>query len=58
MGEFVDDLMQFFPDNIIRACQNAMRKTSIPGNVYFLGVDVDAGAAIVAFTVKVNMHLR
>ena len=40
-GEFVDDLMQFFNDKIIQACQLLKRPdVSPPQRDYFLGVDV------------------
>lgn len=41
LGEFVDDLMQFFPDELIISCMNAKRPETITkGKNYYLGVDV------------------
>ena len=41
LGEFVDELRQFFPDDLIKACQKAKRRNQIlPGRNYFLGVDI------------------
>lgn len=41
LGEFVDDLMQLFPDSLISACQLLKRPSSIlPDKDYYLGVDV------------------
>lgn len=40
-GEFVDNLMQFFPDKLIIKCMRLKRPNSItPNKTYFLGVDV------------------
>jgi len=38
MGEFIESLMQFFPDKLIKACQ--VLKRGIQGSTMFLGVDV------------------
>ena len=41
MGQFIESLMQFFPDELIRACQKAKRPPVIsPNRKYYLGVDV------------------
>lgn len=40
MGEFIEDLMQFFPDKLIEACMKLKRKGVRPGGEYYLGVDV------------------
>ena len=41
MGEFVDELMQFFPDELIRRCMTLKRPNSIRhGNNYFIGIDI------------------
>lgn len=41
MGEFVDDLMQFFPDFLIKRCMRAQRPNTInKGQDYYLGVDL------------------
>lgn len=41
MGEFVDDLIQFFPDNLIKKCMVAKRPNGIEkGKTYYLGVDI------------------
>lgn len=41
LGEFVDDLMQFFTDKLIRKCQTLKRRDEVlKGRKYFLGVDV------------------
>jgi len=40
LGEFCDELMQFFPDNLIKTCQTGKRVQFNSKNVYFLGVDV------------------
>ena len=40
LGEFVDKLMQFFPDYLIKRCQTAIRKKKEEGKNYYLGVDV------------------
>lgn len=41
LGEFVDDLMQFFPDNLILACMRAKRPGNINKNANnYLGVDL------------------
>lgn len=39
LGEFIDDLLQFFPDDLIRSCQKAQRPAGREGD-YYLGVDV------------------
>ena len=39
LGEFVDDLMQLFPDKLIKACQTVKRASVALDRVY-LGVDV------------------
>lgn len=41
LGEFIDDLRQFFPDELIQKCMIAERQDSISKNSnYYLGVDV------------------
>lgn len=41
MGEFVDDLMQWFPDELIKKCMRAKRPEHIvKGDPYYLGVDL------------------
>lgn len=41
LGEFVDELRQLFPDELIRKTQTLKRPLTItPGRKYFLGVDV------------------
>ncbi len=41
LGEFVDDLMQFFPDAIIMQCiSESRRKTILKDREYYLGVDI------------------
>lgn len=40
LGEFVDDLMQLFPDDLIRQCMKLERAPIDNGKTYFLGVDV------------------
>ena len=41
LGEFVDDLMQFFPDEVILKCMKLKRPNHITaGKPYFLGVDI------------------
>ncbi|KKM05987.1 hypothetical protein LCGC14_1748500, partial [marine sediment metagenome] len=40
MGEFLDDLLQFFSDNLIKECQTLKRKPIIPDRTYYLGIDV------------------
>lgn len=42
LGQFLDNLKQFFPDKLIRACMIAKRPTSFKLSTYFLGVDVAA----------------
>lgn len=39
LGEFVDELMQFFPDSVINQCQVLKRRSRGEGD-YYLGVDV------------------
>lgn len=41
LGEFVDELRQFFPDALIKKCMIAQRPNSIkPDTNYFLGIDL------------------
>lgn len=41
LGEFVDDLMQWFPDELIKKCMRNHRPSSInKGDNYYLGVDL------------------
>jgi hypothetical protein len=41
MGEFVDDLLQFFPDKLIQACMRTKRPNKIDvKDSYYLGVDL------------------
>jgi hypothetical protein len=41
LGEFVDELMQFFPDKLIRNCMNRKRPNGIErGRRFYLGVDL------------------
>lgn len=40
LGEFVDDLRQFFSDSLLRKCMTEKRKEILQGHSYFLGVDV------------------
>jgi len=41
LGEFVDDLMQFFPDKLIRQCMKAKRPERIEKrDSYFIGIDI------------------
>jgi hypothetical protein len=52
LGEFVDELMQFFSDDLIRKCQLLKRKEISPRKDYFLGVDVARmGGDETAFTI-------
>ena len=40
-GEFIDELRQFFPDELIKKCMTSKRREFIyPQKTYFLGVDV------------------
>ncbi len=40
-GEFVDEIRQFFPDELIRrACKLKRRPNILPGRLYYLGCDV------------------
>jgi len=39
LGEFIDELMQFFPDKLIKECMTAKRNNKRNG-IYYLGVDV------------------
>lgn len=42
LGEFVDELMQLFPDNLIRKCQILKRRITLPSHKseVYLGVDI------------------
>ena len=40
LGEFIDKLQQFFPEDIIKKCMTAKRPGLQPGRDYFLGVDI------------------
>ena len=40
LGEFVDELRQFFSDDLIRSCMKADRQNPTNRKTYFLGVDV------------------
>ncbi len=41
MGEFIEDLMQFFPDSLINQCMILKRPERIDrNNIFFLGVDI------------------
>lgn len=42
MGEFIDDLLQYFPDELIRKCMTRKRPNETPSQAktYFLGVDI------------------
>jgi len=52
MGEFIEDLMQWFPDTLIRARQNRERIGVEPSAKYYLGVDVGGrGGSETAFSV-------
>lgn len=56
LGEFVDELMQFFPDDLIHSCQKLRAEDHKgiirPKSVYFLGVDVGhAGGDETAYTI-------
>jgi hypothetical protein len=43
LGQFVEKLMQFFPDDLILQCMNGVRREAItPNREYYLGVDVAA----------------
>ena len=42
MGEFMDGLLQFFSDKLIKECQTLKRPDKIEEGVYYLGVDVAA----------------
>lgn len=40
VGLFVEDLLQFFPDELIKSVQTAIRPLSVSQGKYYLGVDV------------------
>ena len=40
LGEFVDELMQFFPDRLIQACMKRKREGTWQNRSYYLGVDL------------------
>jgi len=41
LGKFVDDLQQFFPDDLIKRCCDVKRRDIIPeGKDYYLGLDI------------------
>jgi hypothetical protein len=41
LGEFIDELRQFFPDNLIKACMRLQRPNTIDNSKhYFMGVDI------------------
>jgi hypothetical protein len=40
MGKFIESLMQFFPDKLIKECMIVLRPSSIQAGKYYLGVDV------------------
>jgi hypothetical protein len=40
LGEFVDALMQFFPDELIKKCMRAQRPPHVSKTDYYLGVDL------------------
>jgi len=39
LGEFIDELKQFFPTDLIKQCMVLQRKGTVPGD-YYMGVDV------------------
>jgi hypothetical protein len=40
LGLFMEDLQQFFPDELIKKCQTERRTEGIEKGVYYLGVDI------------------
>lgn len=40
LGLFMDEVNQWFSDDLIRECMTEKRPGSIPGGIYYLGVDV------------------
>ena len=40
MGEFLDDLLQFFSDNLIKECQTLKRRPIQKDRTYYLGIDI------------------
>jgi hypothetical protein len=41
MGEFIEDLQQFFPDELVTKCMTLYRRNKVEQNkTYFLGVDI------------------
>jgi len=40
LGEFIDELRQWFPDDLIKKCMGKSRRAAIPKGNYYLGVDV------------------
>ena len=40
LGEFIDELRQFFPDHLIKQCMTSERRPAEPTRRYYLGVDV------------------
>jgi len=40
LGQFVDELNQFFPDNLIKQCMTMQRNDKVPPNNLYLGVDI------------------
>lgn len=40
LGQFLDNLKQFFPDSLIRSCMKAKRDEIFKPGTYFLGVDI------------------
>lgn len=40
LGEFIDELRQFFPDELIKSCMKRKRQDFVKGRNYYLGVDL------------------
>lgn len=40
LGQFLDDLNQFYETSLIEKCQNIDREEQATGNIYFIGVDL------------------
>jgi len=40
LGEFIEDLMRYFPDELIKRCCTLKRRGGIPQGNYYLGVDI------------------
>lgn len=63
LGKFIEDLTQFYPDDLIQLCQTLKRRITIPKNRdYYLGVDVahmgDDKTTLESLDITIKEHIE